>query len=267
MSEPIRVFVGCASGGEDAESCAVLEYTLRRHASRPVDLVWMRLSRFPNEPWGGWNTDGWATPFTGLRWSIPAVCSYAGRAIYMDSDMIVRADVAELWDQPIPPGVFALVRETEGKLRTCVMLMDCAQGHWLPDLAKLKAMGGQHGHATAHLKAHRELLARFEGQWNCIDLKRCDGIDDPSVKIIHYSSMAHQPHLKYAARRLKAQGRRHWYDGETAAHWRPELQDLFDRELIQAEAAGFHPAAYDWAEQSSPYRKKSFAGRPAKRVA
>lgn len=41
---PVHVFVGCAANGEDAESQAVLEYTLRKHSSLPVDIVWMRQS-------------------------------------------------------------------------------------------------------------------------------------------------------------------------------------------------------------------------------
>lgn len=266
-ADPIRIFVGCAAGGEDAESCAVLEYSIRSQTERQVEITWMHVAAEPRAIWGGWNTQGWATPFSGLRWGIPAACGYEGRAIYMDSDMIVRADVGELWDQEIPAGVFALVRETEGKLRTCVMLLDCDIGVApTPSLKTLKAMRDQHGHMTGRLKANRRLLAKFEGGWNCIDLKRCDGIDDPDVKCIHYSSMPHQPHLKWARARLAAQGRRHWYDGETAPHWRPELQQLFDRMLTQAEAAGFAPALYDWGGVS-PRNKKSFAGRPAKKVA
>jgi hypothetical protein len=265
-SDPIRIFIGCAAGGEDAESCAVLEYSLRANTQRELEITWMRVGGEPGVIWRGWNTQGWATPFSGLRWAIPAACGLAGRAIYMDSDMICRADIGELWDQQIPARKFALIRETEGKLRTCVMLMNCeAAPAPAQHLSKLKAMRDQHGHMTGLLKRRRDLLGRFEGNWNCIDLKRCDGIDDPDVKVIHYSSMPHQPHLKWARPRLAAQGRRHWYDGETAPHWRPELQDLFDRLLTQAEAAGLHPALYDWGGVS-PADKKSFAGRAAKKV-
>ena len=263
MSDPIRVFVGCAPGGEDAESCAVLEYSLRAHASRPVEIHWMRIDADPTAIWGGWNTSGWATPFSGLRWSIPAACGFQGRAIYMDSDMIVRADMAELWDQPIQAGKLALVRPGDGKLRTCVMLMDCAAFRcWPFPLQALKAASNPQGTVSRWLKANRALIGAFDGLWNCIDLKGADGVDDPALKIIHYSQMAHQPHLKHARRRLAAQGRSHWYDGDTAPHWRPELEALFDHLLTQAEAAGFHPAAYDWGGPA--YVKRSFAGRPVK---
>lgn len=282
MTNPIRVFVGCAAGGEDAESCAVLDYTLRRYASRTVELTWMHLGAGP--AFTGWNTAGWATPFSGLRWGIPHACGFEGRAIYMDSDMIVRADIAGLWDQAIPPGALGLVKgpldllhgaqaagEAGGsakkgaaKLRTCVMLMDCAAfAGWPFPLVKLKAHPNPHRWVTAWLKDNRHRLAAFEGKWNCLDLKGVATLDDPGLKIIHYSQMAHQPHLAYARRRLEAQGRRHWYDGETGPHWRPELQALFDAELTQAEAAGFHPALYDWGGPALA-SKRSFAGRPLK---
>ena len=46
----------------------------------------------------------WATPFSGFRWSaFRKHCGFKGRAIYLDIDMIVLADIAELWHHPIEP--------------------------------------------------------------------------------------------------------------------------------------------------------------------
>lgn len=259
----IRVFVGCAANGEDAESQAVLEYTLRGHASQPVEIVWMRQAR--KGFWAGWNTQGWATPFTGFRWGVPWFCGYEGRAVYMDSDMIVRADIAELWDQPMKPGTLALVRQTDGKLRTCVMLLDCgaigACAEW-PSIDAQRRTPNQHGMMMEWLARRRHMLGAFAGQWNCIDLKRATGLDDPTVKIVHYSSMPHQPHLKHAVPRLAANGLKHWYDGRTAPHWRPELEQLFDALLAEASAAGYVPANYEPDEPFGAYVKKSFKNRP-----
>ena len=66
---PVRVFVGCAPNHEDAESQAVLEHSIRKHASLPVDITWMKLSRDPVSPFSGWNTELWPTPFSGFRWA------------------------------------------------------------------------------------------------------------------------------------------------------------------------------------------------------
>ncbi len=56
----IKVFVGTSAGGEDAEACAVLAYTLTERASVPVEIEWMRLSRDPESPYSGWMTDRWS---------------------------------------------------------------------------------------------------------------------------------------------------------------------------------------------------------------
>lgn len=261
---PIRLFVGVAANGEDAESQSVLEYTLHKHASEPVELVWMMLSRDRASFWSGWNSSSWHTPFSSFRWGIPAYCGFEGRAIYTDSDVIFCADIAELWNQPIPEPAFALVRGGEGKLRTCVILMDCARARQhIPPLRVLKGQENAHGSMTKYLKENRHLLGEFEGQWNCIDLKRTE-LGDPTLKLIHYSQMAHQPHLKFAKPRLAKQGRAHWYKGQTGPHWRPELETYFDTLLSEAIAAGYPPEKYEPLKPYGEYRKRSHEWRALK---
>lgn len=235
MTTPIRLFVGCAAGF-DAESQAVLEYTVRSLTARPVAIEWMFQAK--KGPWSGWNTARWRTPFTGYRWGIPAACGYQGKAIYMDSDFIVRADIGELWDQEVP-GV-GLVRNATGKLTTSCILFDCAkaQGH-IPSLEALRPMPDAHGAMLAYFRARPSLLAPFAGDWDCIDLKGYDALDDPRIKAIHYSRIETQLHLKHAVARLAAEGRSHWYTGPVGPHWRQDLVALFDRLLEEAIAAGY----------------------------
>lgn len=266
-SDPIRVFVGCAPNGEDAESQAVLEYTLRSRASRSVDLVWMKLSRDPASFWYsdgahvGWRTETWSTPFTGFRWAIPAYCGYQGRAIYMDSDTIARADIAALFDQPMAPGRVIKARGVEGKVRYCVMLIDCAQAqkHFSP-LNEIKGDPHSAKRMTAFMRSRPDLAEKFDGNWNCIDGDGIASLDDPSIKIIHYSRMNNQPHLKHALPRLAAAGQKHWFDGEVAPHWRADMIELFDAELTAAEAAGYRVADYAALPHFGSFRKKSYRG-------
>jgi hypothetical protein len=110
MTDRVRIFVGTPANNEDLECQTVLDHSLRKHASLPLDITWMMLSRDRISFWysdsrtrRGWNTQTWATPFSAPRWGNPAARGFQGRAIYMDSDMIVMADIAELWTQPIPP--------------------------------------------------------------------------------------------------------------------------------------------------------------------
>jgi hypothetical protein len=253
VSDPIRLFVGC-SVGEDIESQMVLEYTARLHCSRPLEIVWMQQAK--TGFWSGWNTGSWATPFTGFRFGIPAYCGYEGRAIYCDSDFIFCADLNELWQQEIP-GVL-LIRKTEGKLRTCCLLFDCAAARrHFPSIRDLRTQPDPNGAMRQYLSAHRGLMAPFDGDWNCIDLKGYDDVHDPRIKAIHYSQMSAQPHLKYAVPRLAAEGRMHWYDGELASHWRPELVALFDQLYVEAQAAGYTADRYA-VPPFGTYNKKSW---------
>lgn len=258
----IRVFVGCAPNGDDLESQAVLEYTLRKHASQPVDIVWMRLSRDPQSPFfsggpGGWVTDQWSTPFSGFRWAVPEFCGFEGRAIYCDSDVIWMADVAELWEQEFERGKVVLAKGGEDSWRFCVCLWDCAKAaaYTMP-LAQLRA----------RKEAHRLMIERFRGapfvqafsgNWNCIDGEDYTDLSDPDIKVLHYSSEAHQPHLRYAVPRMKKAGRKHWFDGQVKPHWRKDVKQLFDDMLFEAECAGYSAVNYQPTRPFGEYRKMS----------
>jgi len=223
MSDTIKLFVGCSPNGEDAESLAVLEYSAKKNSSKPVDIVWMKMSPSKDTFWDGWDTSEWATPFSGYRFGIPAYCGFEGQAIYMDSDMMILGDLAELWDAPFEPGKIV---QSKGGWRFCVCKWDCAaaQNHILP-LDRLMFLPNAHQRMFAALGNSPELVQVFDRQWN-----NFDGENDPleDIKILHYTSMNHQPHLKYALPRLESSGQNHWFDGEVIPHWRQDVVDLFD---------------------------------------
>ena len=47
-NEVIQVFVGCDPNNCDLEQMMVLEYSLRKHTSHPVNITWMQLSHDTN---------------------------------------------------------------------------------------------------------------------------------------------------------------------------------------------------------------------------
>jgi hypothetical protein len=258
----IRIFVGCASG-DDTESQSVLEYTLRKHASMPLDIVWMQQSRDPASPFyvgedAGWNTTLWSTPFSGFRWAIPELCGFEGQAIYMDSDMIVMDDIAKLWLQEFHPGKIILAKGGVDSGRFCVAKWDCAAAKAVvPSIKEIHR-------ATAHHKLKKKFrsspaLQPFAGNWNCIDGEDYTSLSDPGIKILHYSAENVQPQLKYAIPRLTRDGRKHWFDGAVSSHWRHDLVELFDRTLEEAKATGFDPEKYAPAQPYGPYRIQSHA--------
>lgn len=241
MSDAIRLFVGTSANGEDYEAEAVLEYSARKHCTLPLNITWMRQAK--SGPYAGWQSCKHnRTPFTSFRWSVPVVCGYAGRGLYVDVDFLFVADLAQLWGQPIPH--VALVRNATGKVSTSCILFDCAKanGH-VPGLDKLRQMPNAHDVLFNYFRTHSELLDPCDGNWDCGDLRGYE-LGDPHVRAIHYTRIEHQLHLTHAIKRLKAEGRSHWYTGPVFPHPRPELQALFDQLLNEAQAAGYTPDRY-----------------------
>lgn len=241
----IRIFVGTPANNEDLECQAVLDYSLRKHASQPIEITWMMLSHDPDSPWysdpktrKGWNTKTWATPFSPLRWGIPAACNYEGLAIYMDCDQIAMADIAELWSQPIPDGKALLMKGGA----SCVMLLDCARlKPLLPEATKLRETQGLYRDVRKSVIKH---AAEFKGDWNCLDGSGHRSIYDGDVKVLHYTRIPTQPNHKYARARLKKEGKSHWFPGPDLPHPVREVTELFDRTYAGAIAAGRGPETF-----------------------
>lgn len=247
----IRLFIGCSANGEDAEAQALLEYTLRKHhAADDIELHWMMLSRDPVSPWysaknAGWNTVGWATPFSAFRWAIPHVCNYNGRAIYMDVDQIFMADVAELWAQEIPLNKCML---TKDEVHSCVILFDCERAKKF--VGNFDTLRRTEGFYRTIRKAIAPAAARFAGNWNCLDGDAYQTILDPQIKVIHFTKVETQPHLKWALPRLRAQNKQHWNRWTLKAeqpqpHARKDVQPLIDQLWAEAQAAGYRVEDYE----------------------
>jgi hypothetical protein len=238
-TDRIQLYVGVAPNGEDAESQMVLEYTARKHSSLPIDIYWMKHNGLFNSMWGGWNSKTWSTPFSGFRWAIPEACEFKGQAIYMDSDMIILGDLAELWNNPWEDGK---IIQMKGDWRTCVAKWNCERaGQVLPLVEAMKKEPYAHQQLFSGLQQNPQLVQLFDRQWN-----NFDGENDPldEIKILHYTDMSTQPHGKYAFARLVCEDREHWFDGEFRDHRRKDVQDLFDKYYEEALAVGM--SVYDY---------------------
>ncbi|NKF23608.1 glycosyl transferase [Solimonas marina] len=276
MREPfVKIFAGCDPNDCDLEQMMVLEHSVRKRSSLPVEIEWMRLSRDPASHWysdpsrgEGWRTERWATPFSGFRWGVPSRCGYEGRAIYMDTDMLVLGDIAELWTMPMPaPAVFA-ARTDLDMPRYCVMLWDCAAAREiLPDVEQLRARPEAHREMTRWCAEHRERVQAMDPAFNNID-----GEDGPAdaIKILHYSDMGTQFTHERTFARLHAEGRSHWFDGKVMRHPRSDLAALFEAEYQDALAAGRSPDDYraqpifgDFPKKSERRHKGNPVTRPA----
>lgn len=242
----IKIFIGTSANDEDLEFMSVVHYSLEKHASQPLDITWLRLSRDPDSFWysdpqkgKGWQTQGWATPFSALRWGIPAACNFEGKAIYMDLDKIAKDDVTKLWDTPFKGK--PMVSKSEA---ICVSMYDNAHmKDLLPPLKRIKEVG-----AYRDIRKHfsrPDMIQRYEGNWNCLDMRRDGGgeyesIDDPDIKILHFTNIQWQPHLKYAIPRCNAEGIAHWYKkAPPSPHPRKDAIAFFERTLTEANHSGY----------------------------
>jgi len=256
----IRVFIGCPANDEDLESQAVLEYTLRKHASRELTIEWMKLSRDPVSFWysdahagKGWLTRGWATPFSAFRWGVPARCGFEGKAIYLDIDMIVMSDIVELWETPFNTGSFCIAKNDH---TFCCTLFDCARARKaLPGVERIKREYGLYAHLRRAFRPGQVQLFSYGQNWNCLDGENYESIRDPEIKIVHCTSIPTQPQLRHALPRLKKQGRNHWSNQPSRRHWRKDIEELFDSTLVEAYAAGFTLDRYQSREMFGEYHR------------
>mgnify|MGYP006271879741 CR=1 FL=1 len=229
----IKIFIGTSANGEDSEAELTYEYSLRKYASEPLEIVWMRQSKDTASPFNGWNTASWATPFSGFRWAIPEICNFEGRAIYTDVDVLCLSNISELFHIDMN-GRAMLARDYNGMVETSVILFDCkAMKDKIPSIDKLKKM-------TRINSELRNTLPAFSGKldpkWNCLD-----GEHYPieQIKLLHYTKMASQP------------WKPKWYQGAAEPHPRSEIARLWHQYHDEAISAGCK--APDGYEYFGPY--------------
>jgi len=85
-----RVFVGFDERQPVAYN--VLQHSLHRYAKGRVQVEPLMLDKLPITRRG-------LTQFTYSRFLVPYLCNYEGAAIFMDADVVVKADIGELLAQ------------------------------------------------------------------------------------------------------------------------------------------------------------------------
>lgn len=256
-SDIIKIYVGCAPNGEDAESLAVLVWTIKKYTTPPYIVSPMHISETA-EAFSGWDTSNWPTPFSGFRWAVPEINQFSGIAIYTDSDVMFRDDLRKLWAQQIPPKKAILCKSPN---RLCVSLWDCGLAKpYMMALKRLKTKSNNHGLMVSRM-GHSNITSKFDGDWDCLDGEPYKSLEYPEIKAIHYTHMRHQPHLSLATARLAKYGRRHWFDGDFQRHWRADVTTMFLYLLDEAERNGV--TVNDFFDPTKPeikYKKRSVAG-------
>lgn len=114
----LRVFIGYEPRLPLAFN--VLQHSILRHSSKPVAITALRLDQLPMKRRG-------LTEFTYSRFLVPYLCSYGGSAVFMDADIAVKGDIAELF--ALADNKYAVqVMQSQAKFEwASVMLFNCFQ--------------------------------------------------------------------------------------------------------------------------------------------
>jgi lipopolysaccharide biosynthesis glycosyltransferase len=187
----LRVFIGFDS--REAECADVLAYSLRAHSSIPLDIRYLDLRRLdfdrPRDPLQ-------STEFTYSRFLVPHLCGFAGKAVFMDCDMLCLGDIKELDDLPMDGLALRVVKhdhrpaattKMDGQKQTVyprknwssLMLMSCANlTLWTKEVVETRT--GAYLHRFEDIAD--EAIGDIPDTWNTLDWM------DERTRLVHYTS-------------------------------------------------------------------------------
>jgi hypothetical protein len=239
---PMLVFVG--ADRSQWLAAKVLEYSIHKHASRPVRVVPMIDLPVP-VPKDEKNRQ--RTGFSFSRFAIPKLAKYRDRALYLDSDMLVFSDLAELWEiefgkqkilcttQDVPDAWKDNPWFHPGR-QFSVMLLDCQRLNWNVNEVVAGLDKGDYTYAQLLfdmcLVAPDEIEDRIPPAWNCLE-----HYEEGKSRLLHYTVVPTQPWI---------------YDQN------PNGQ-LWINALEEAVTAGWITAAEIAGELEKGYLRKSLA--------
>jgi glycosyl transferase family 8 len=199
LIEPMRVF--CGLDESQIVAARVLEYSIRKHASRPVRFHPMLdvPTPVPKDP----RNQG-RTGFSFSRFHIPRLAGYRGRALYVDADMQVFGDLAELWEIPFEGAKVMCTRQDQppeqwedsswfkpGR-QMSVMLLDCARLDWNIEDIVGGLDAGRYGYEQLMFElcvvAPHDINDNIPPAWNHLE-----HFEPGTTKLLHYTVVPTQP--------------------------------------------------------------------------
>ena len=200
---PLKIYLGTQI--EQRLAVEVLSYSIAQHTSAAVEIVPLYeavAAAGIHIPTPGNPDLRPRTPFTFQRFAIPALCNYQGRAIYLDSDMLVFQDINELWQQSFsisqnPTDTVDLLSvpepaDSNRPPQYSVMLLNCEQLSWdAPELVNQLCQGKwSYEQFVLEMAPARKKSASLPAGWN--DLER---YSPGETALLHYTDMPRQPWL------------------------------------------------------------------------
>jgi lipopolysaccharide biosynthesis glycosyltransferase len=222
ISEPIRIFIGSSPKNTIEE--AVFRYTLQKYTTSAIEIhvingqagtaTNLNTGEVKSLPPNLIGRIPGATAFSLGRWAIPEWCGYRGKAIYCDSDQVLLADLAQLWNFDLSGCTLAAVPVKQAKSATAyidsylqtylnveddyylasVMLIDCEKAAQLSLSSLVEAMDRQ-AFSMSDLMYLGETFRQYLGvevktlpsEWNHLDYV------DGTSKLVHFTNLDSQP--------------------------------------------------------------------------
>lgn len=203
--QSIKIFIG--SGEASLLERKVAIYSLKKHTQRKLDIYVFNgthnaIELNDQEPFLAplslklkyQNI----TEFSLYRFLIPQICNYQGKAIWIDSDTVCLAEIAELFDTPLNGCDFLTKPEayntrSQNLWGLSVMLINCEQtlfdlGTYFDEITQgLYTYTDFSCMSPAFLAHHPFKIGQLDPQWNVFDYF------DEQTKLIHYTNLNTQP--------------------------------------------------------------------------
>ncbi|MBC8007712.1 MAG: glycosyl transferase [Prolixibacteraceae bacterium] len=137
------------------------------------------------------------TEFSNYRFLIPELCGFAGRAIYLDSDMICIADLSDLFNASLADadllGKSFVDKNGQRRWGLSAALYDCASCRFDLEGYMDEMDKGTYGYndlqqmTSKFLASHPFRIGEIDPNWNSFDHF------DSKTKLIHYTNLYTQP--------------------------------------------------------------------------
>jgi hypothetical protein len=192
----IRIFIGYDS--REAVAFSVLAHSIHARASQPVAIAPVMLEQL-RDVYRRDRDPLQSTAFSFSRFLTPWLCGYEGWAVFMDCDMLMLDDIANLWNlrderyavqvvkhHHVPKEEVKFLGEKQSKYEkknwSSVMLMNCA---------KCRALTPEFVNSVSGLELHQfkwlagdDLIGALPAKWNHLV-----GYDPPDTQasLIHFT--------------------------------------------------------------------------------
>jgi hypothetical protein len=196
--KPNTIYVGASRA--DLLPYLVLKHSIEHNSNSPVLVKPLpRVRRNPRR-----RKNRGRTAFSFSRFLIPELQKYEGRAVYLDSDMLVMDDISELFDYPIgenhlvvtsqslPPQAWANSENFMPGPQFSVMIVECSKAKWrigqIIDLLDSNAMSYSDLLHKMLIVPPEKIDYSLNPNWNSLEY-----YDPDKTKLLHFTVVPSQP--------------------------------------------------------------------------